>query len=343
MTWSLSETQPEARDAAAFDALHDAPERWLPAVQALAARWAPSGTPLVPVLQSTALVVMLGSDRVLKVYPPLLRDHWAYETAALPLFQGQLELPTPHMLDVGSCDGWPYVLLSRLPGEVLTAHWAALAEAQRLTLLHTLGRITAQAHARVNVAALRPHAPVWATFVAQQRAKCLQRQQRTGLPAHLLADVANFVDAGPLLGCAPDSRDQDVALTGEYTPMNLLVHSGPSSGQLSGQVSGQVSGQLSGMFDFGDGLVGPRLYDWLGPLTFLASGHAERVDAYLDGYRAVAGDAPEWRHRVWRDTALRLLLLHRYSHLKAQIACPGWDDPQRVPDCAALARFLWPE
>ena len=29
---------------------------------------------------------------------------------------------------------------------------------------------------------------------------------------------------------------------------------------------------LSGMFDFGDGLVGPAAYDWLGPLSFLAAG-----------------------------------------------------------------------
>jgi hypothetical protein len=34
-----------------------------------------------------------------------------------------------------------------------------------------------------------------------------------------------------------------------------------------------------------------------------------------------------------------LLLLHRYSHLKAQIAVPGW---QAAPDFPALAALIWP-
>jgi hygromycin-B 7''-O-kinase len=54
----------------------------------------------------------------------------------------------------------------------------------------------------------------------------------------------------------PVPEGPDVILTGEYTPFNLL-HQG---------------GGLSALFDFGDGLVGPREYDWLGPMCFLAAG-----------------------------------------------------------------------
>jgi hygromycin-B 7''-O-kinase len=87
------------------------------------------------------------------------------------------------------------------------------------------------------------------------------------------------------------------------------------------------------MFDFGDGLVGPREYDWLGPLCFLAAGDAARIDAFFDGYHGRAFD------RGQREALLRLLLLHRYSHLKAQIAVPGW---QAAPDFATLAALIWP-
>jgi Ser/Thr protein kinase RdoA (MazF antagonist) len=89
---------------------------------------------------------------------------------------------------------------------------------------------------------------------------------------------------------------------------------------------------LSAMFDFGDGLVGPATYDWLGPLCFLAAGHRARVDAFLTGYGAPLD-------RAWRLPALRLLLLHRYSHPPAQIRCPGW---QEAPDFDALAALIWP-
>jgi hygromycin-B 7''-O-kinase len=86
------------------------------------------------------------------------------------------------------------------------------------------------------------------------------------------------------------------------------------------------------MFDFGDGLVGPREYDWLGPLCFLAAGHARRCDAFMSGY----GAAPS---RAWRLPLMRLLLLHRYSHLRAQIAHEGWE---RAESFEALAELIWP-
>ena len=112
-----------------------------------------------------------------------------------------------------------------------------------------------------------------------------------------------------------------VLLTGEYTPMNLL-HGGPPGGD-----------GLAGMFDFGDGLVGPREYDWLGPLCFLAAGHAARCDAFMAGYGAGA-----WREQ--RLALMRLLLLHRYSHLPIQLAtCPGWE---AAPSFEALAETIWP-
>jgi len=92
-------------------------------------------------------------------------------------------------------------------------------------------------------------------------------------------------------------------------------------------------GGLSAMFDFGDGLVGPREYDWLGPMCFLAAGDTALIDAFFDGYQGRPFDR---RHR---EDLLRLLLLHRYSHLQAQIAVSGW---QEAPDFPALAAKIWP-
>ena len=43
--------------------------------------------------------------------------------------------------------------------------------------------------------------------------------------------------------------------------------------------------------------------------------------------------------RTLREPLLRLLLLHRYSCLPAQIACPGWAE---APNFPALAARIWP-
>ncbi|MBX3635237.1 MAG: phosphotransferase [Rubrivivax sp.] len=291
---------------AAFDALHDDPERWRDAVAAIAARHSPAE--VRQVAEGTALVAFVGPDRVLKVYPPFLRDHFAYEQAMLERLHGRLSLPTPRLLASGDENGWPWLLMTRLDGTPLDRVWPSLDEPGRRRVLQTIGSLAAEVHA-LPVGETAALAPRWSDFIAGQRQRCAARQRRTGLPAHLLAQLEAFI-AGPL----PEGPDR--LLTGEYTPFNLLAE----------------GGALAAMFDFGDGLVGPAAYDWLGPLCFLAAGDAARVDALFDGYGAAFD-------RRRRDELLRLLLLHRYSHLSAQLALPGW---QQAPDFPTLAARLWP-
>jgi hygromycin-B 7''-O-kinase len=293
--------------AAAFDALQQDPARWMPVLAALGARYSPA--PAVPAGDGSVLVALLGRELVLKLYPPLLRDHFEFERAMLGHLHGRLSLPTPRLVDDAEHAGWPFLVMTQLPGTPLDRAWPALQQTERCEALRAIGRLAAEVHA-LPLGPMPALAPRWADFLHGQRERCLQRQQRTGLPAHLLAQVDAFV-RGPV----PEGAD--VILTGEYTPFNLMSE----------------GGRLAGMFDFGDGLVGPRAYDWLGPLCFLAAGDAERIDAFFDGYHGRPFE------RAQREPLLRLLLLHRYSHLKAQIRVPGW---QAAPDFATLAATIWP-
>jgi len=297
---------PQTIDIAAFDALHDEPERWHDVVASIAAGYA--SAPVRPASEGTALVGLVGEELVVKLYPPFLRDHFEFERALMERLHGRLSVPTPRPVATGEREGWPYIVMTQLAGEPLERVWPALAEAQKCELLATIGKLAAQVHA-LPVGGMSELAPEWDVFLQGQRERCVRRQQRTGLPAHLLAQVEGFV-AGEVPG---ESR---VILTGEYTPMNLLH--GPEG--------------ITGMFDFGDGLVGPREYDLLGPLSFLAAGHAQRCDAFMSAYGVAPG-------RAWRLRLLRLLLLHRYSHLRLQIACEGWE---RATSFEALAELIWP-
>ena len=297
---------PRAISVADFDTLHDDLPAWRGVIESLAAEL--STQPVVQMEAGTVLVALLGSTLALKLYPPFLRDHFEFECAMLARVGGRLQVPTPVLLKTGERDGWPWLLMSQLAGAALTAVWPALSEPAKCKLLSTLGALAAEVHA-LPVGDMARHAPVWADFLAAQRARCHGRQQRTGLPLHLLHQLHVFVQ-----GELPSGPS--VILTGEYTPMNLLAS----------------HGRLCGMFDFGDGLVGPREYDWLGPLAFLAAGHADRCRAFLDGYGIVLDSAQ-------RPALLRLMLLHRYSNLGAQIAMPGW---QQARSFEALAELIWP-
>jgi hygromycin-B 7''-O-kinase len=290
-----------------FDALQEDPARWIGAVAALGARY--SGAPAVPAGEGTVLVALLGRELVLKLYPPFLRDHFEFERVMLGHLQGRLSLPTPHLVDSAEHAGWPYLVMTQLLGTPLDRVWSTMEQHDRCAVLRAIGRVAAEVHA-LALGPMPALAPRWTDFLQVQRERCHARQQSTGLPAHLLTQLESFLQG-------PVPEGPDVILTGEYTPFNLL-HQG---------------GRLSAMFDFGDGLVGPREYDWLGPLCFLAAGDASRVDAFFDGYHGRAFD------RRRRDTLLRLLLLHRYSNLTAQIAVPDW---QAAPDFSTLAALIWP-
>jgi hygromycin-B 7''-O-kinase len=297
---------PAEISVAAFDELHDNPAAWQGAVSTIAARY--SSQPLRLMSEGTVLVALVGHDLVVKLYPPFLRDHFAFECAALLALSGRLSVPTPTLRATGEHQGWPYLVMSQMAGDGLVPVWPTLAPAAQCELLTSLGALTCEVHA-LPVAPLKPWALTWPTFLAGQRQRCHARQQRTGLPAHLLAQLDSF-----LQGDLPSGPE--VILTGEYTPMNLLVR----------------GSQLVGMYDFGDGLVGPREYDWLGPLCFLAAGRADHCRAFFDGY----GTAPDPTQRL---ALMRLLLLHRYSNLPAQLALPDW---QHAASFEELTDQVWP-
>jgi hygromycin-B 7''-O-kinase len=289
---------PAAGDPRAFDALHDDAPAWRGVIESIAREHAGADVPVRQALEGTALVALVGRERVIKLYPPFLRDHFEFECA----------LPTPALLATGERDGWPYSVITQLAGEPLPATWPQMTESRRLALLRTLGALTVEVHA-LPVGRIAALAPRWADFIAAQRERCLGRQQRTGLPEHLLAQVPKFI-AGPLPEC------EAVLLTGEYTPMNLFT----------------IDGRLAAMYDFGDGLVGPREYDWLGPLCFLAAGSAERCAAFMGGVGVELTEA-------LRSRLMRLMLLHRYSHLRAQLRIIGWETARDFED---LAERAWP-
>ena len=301
---------PADPDARSFDALHDDPEAWREVITALA-REHGHGVDAEVRLQTagTVLVALVGDERVIKLYPPFLHDHFEFERAMLAHLHGRLSLPTPQLLASGEHEGWPYLVMSQLAGDVLTATWPTMSESERLELLRTLGALVAEVHA-LPVGPVAGFAPRWLDFIALQRQRCFTRQQRTGLPAHLLAQLDDFI-GGPVPEGWPT-----VLLTGEYTPFNLFTR----------------DHRLVAMFDFGDGLVGAREYDWLGPQCFLVAGDAARsrafqagLDVHIDGEKRLA--------------LMRLLLLHRYSSLRAQVRIEGWRSARNFEQ---LAAWLWP-
>ena len=311
-------TLPPEISPADLDRLRDEPDRWLPAVAAIARDLAP-GAAVAPAGGGTSLVALVGDDLVLKVCPPRLHESAAFERAVLERLEGRLSVATPRVVAAGERDGWAYLLATRLRGTPLEDAWSGAGEPARRGLLRAIGALIAEVHA-IAPGPLADLPPAWALLLDAQRAGAPGRHARTGLPAHLLAGLDAYLDAGDVFAWARAAPR--VILTGEYTPENLLVRAGGGGGLA-----------LAGMFDFGDGLVGPAEYDLLGPSCFLGGGDPDRIAALFDGAGRPAPDARA------RGRLMRLLLPHRFSYLRAQVRIDGWE---RARDLDALAAIIWP-
>jgi hygromycin-B 7''-O-kinase len=268
----------------------------------------------------TNLVVGLGPNLILKVFPPFLKHQYVSERLTLPLLKGRVSVAVPELVADGARDGWPYLVISRLPGRLGKEVWPHLPEDQKERVLRQIGKTIAEVQS-APLGELTLQTPQWRDFLKTQIANCRARQIRLGLPERLLPELDLLLaDAETLI----PADQAPVILTGEYIPENFLLS------------DKNGASELVGIIDFGDVMTGYREYDLLGPSTFMAAGHPGRVRSLLSGFGYSDKEmSPELGRRL-----LALMFLHRFSDPLKQICIPGWE--RRVRSLAELEQLLWP-
>jgi hygromycin-B 7''-O-kinase len=216
----------------------------------------------------TNLVVGLDHRLILKIFPPLLRSQFVSERSALAQLRGHLGVPIPEIVLEGERDGWPYLVITRLPGVLGSEAWPGMPEPDKERVLRQIGATIAEVQ-RAPLGDLASIEPRWDNFIRGQIEGCRARHTRLGLPRKFLDGLDEFLAAAtPLI----PMNAPPVILVGEYIPENFLL----------GQ---DASGwRLSGLFDFGDVLTGWGEYDLLGPSAFMTAGVAPRVRSLLAGF-----------------------------------------------------------
>lgn len=305
---------------AEYEALRAEPARWLPLVRRIAEIHGFGGDETLPVAGGSNLVAFAGAHHVVKVFPPILRHQFESERLALRRLHGRLSVPAPEIAADAFHDAWPYIVMTRVAGVPLGEAWDACTEAERCSLLASIGSLIAEVQAIPpgEMAALEPR---WDEFAPRQAARCAEHHAAHALPRRLVDDIDRYL--GETRNALPP-RFRPVILTGEYTPGNILVE----------RRGGAC--RVSGLIDFGDAMVGFAEYDLLGPGVFSVSGRPQRLRAFLDGFGYHDSAVREGLGR----RLTRLLLLHRFSDLNAQVKIDGWQD--RVRNLDELERLLWP-
>ena len=140
------------------------------------------------------------------------------------------------------------------------------------------------------------------------------------LPESLLQQIPSYLKA---VEKSLSHIKKPVILTGEYTPMNILVK--------------QVSGvwHIDGLIDFGDAMLGLPEYDLLGPGAFLIQGDPHLLKEFLTAY----GYSPDTMTATLSHQLTALMLLHRYSNLNIQVRIEGWKN--KVKTIKDLEDLVW--
>ncbi|OAF15210.1 aminoglycoside phosphotransferase family protein [Bradyrhizobium neotropicale] len=318
MTNDASSALPVFADAESFRVWRSDPRLWLPiAIDIARSHGLEARAPQV-FSTGTNLVVGLDEQRILKIFPPLLRAQFVSERGSLAQLAGRLSLPIPEIVAEGERDGWPYLVITRLAGTLGSEAWPHLAEDQKERVLRRIGE-TIAAVQRAPLGPLAQIEPRWDEFMRRQMQGCRSRHERLGLAPKFLAGLDDLLhDAAGLIpmDTAP------VILIGEYIPENFLLacHDGEWS--------------LAGLFDFGDVLTGWRDYDLLGPSAFMAAGRPDRVRSLLEGFGYSKLDY------ALKRRLMALMLLHRASDLNSHVCIEGRQ--QKANDLVELQDLIWP-
>ena len=303
-----------------FAAFRADPAQWLPVARDIAASHGLSCAAPHVFATGTNLVLALDENLILKLFPPFLRSQFISERSSLAQLHGHLRVAIPEIVAQGERDGWPYLVITGLPGVLGAQAWPSMPEADKERVLAEIGEIIAEVQ-RAPIGELSRIEPGWAGFMRGQIAGCRARHERLGLPPKFLDGLDGLLrDAAALipLDTAP------VILVGEYIPENFLLRS-ESDGW-----------HLAGLFDFGDVMTGWGEYDLLGPSAFMTEGRPRRVQRLFEGFGYSAADiTPDLKRRL-----MALMMLHRASDPVRHIRIDGWQ--QKAANLEELQELLWP-
>jgi hygromycin-B 7''-O-kinase len=285
MTW------PTAHDDAGWDAAL-ADDRALDAgVTAVLSRHRLAHEPRRRYDSGSLPVYAIGTDHVLKVFPPYEQEHASSEARVLAAVQAALPIPTPQLIAAENLDGWPCILMTQLHGTRVVDAWPALPQAARDRLADTLGATLAALHA-LDTAPLADLPPRWDAFIAEQAASARQRQSERRLDAYWLERVDEF-----LARWMPPPVARHALLHTEIMREHLLVDD---------------AGRASGLFDFEPAMLGAPEYEFASVGIFFACGDARALRRTLLAY----GHAPHRLDEALQCRFMAYTLLHRYSNLR---------------------------
>ena len=313
----VTEPLPQIPDEAAFAAFLATRPDLTATIRAIAMSHGQRGERIRRYTTGSVLVYDVDGAVVVKLFPPIYRVGAATEATALARVGAALGRMTPELVAVGSRDGWPYVVMTQLPGQDLSAVWADIPTTNRLRLATEMGELLRALHA-VPCEDLEDLRVDWPRFLTEQSAAVAERQRSLGAPWPWVQQIPAFLSEVDLRATPRGSALLHTEIMRVHTKVRA------NAGRW----------ELCGIFDFEPAMVAPVGYEFASVGLFFAGGDAGVLRELLLAY----GYARSELDRGLQRRFAAMMLVHRYCNLKWFLG------EMPAPDEAtfdALARRWW--
>ncbi len=253
---------------------------------------------------------------------------FAVELDCYAMLDTSSHIPTPKLLAHGylfpsaAAWQWPYLISTLVPGTSLGAVKDRVAYDDKESIVQTLGLFARHLHT-LPLSQTHALSPSWERFLAflhERRLACVADHARWGvLPFHLISQIDAYLP--PI-----------AALVDQQTVPHLL-HCDLNEDHVLGDFVGE-RWQLTGIIDFGDAMVGDRIYEFVALHIGLMHCDKRLLRVFLDSYGFDQGLRERFTLR-----AMSYTLLHEFAVLRQVFA--EFPTTQTIKSLEELAVVLW--
>ena len=200
----------------------------------------------------------------IKLMAPIYEKEMMYEIAGLKLVAGRLSVKTPEIVGHGFIEGWPYIILTEVPGDAIKSIWDKLDVPDQTVVIKSMAR-TIKEIAVCPAGDLIMKRFDWNEFISEQYRKCETLQIQKPMPDAWLKNLKAFINEFEVQEFTTSSPR---FLHSDLSYDHFLISTGSES-------------LLSGVIDWADCQWGHPEYELAAPCVFIFKNNRNSLYSFL--------------------------------------------------------------